>query len=273
MNIVQLTDLHLRPEGHPAYRVVETNMLTARAFEAVRRLGFVPDLIVISGDLTDCGLDEEYAVLKALLTRLPAPVAMVPGNHDRRETFAAAFPDHAGIWPQPFTGFVRDVASVRVIGIDTVIPGSGAGALCDERLDALETVLAERRDAPTLIVMHHPPFNCGIRHMDRISLVHGRERLAGIIEANPQVQRILCGHHHRPIQAGFAGTIAQIAPSVAHQVMFDLSEDWTVAFAMEPPAFLVHSLFGDGFVSHQVYVEDHPGPYPFVLDADYPGKA
>ena len=82
MIIAQLTDLHLRPEGMAAYRVAETNMLTERAFRAVAKLDVTPDAVVISGDLTDNGLAEEYAVLASLLRRYLAhlPVYLIPGT-------------------------------------------------------------------------------------------------------------------------------------------------------------------------------------------------
>ena len=67
MLICQLTDLHVRPVGQPANRVVETNMFTERAFRAVARLSPRPDVVLITGDLTDSGLDAEYANLKRLL--------------------------------------------------------------------------------------------------------------------------------------------------------------------------------------------------------------
>lgn len=271
MIVAQFSDLHLRPQGLPAYRVSETNALAARAFEALRRLDPLPDLLVISGDLADCGLPEEYAELQRLIARLPMPVAMIPGNHDRREAMLAAFPAAAG--PTGFVEFIRDLGPLRVIGLDTVVPGASHGALCPDRLDALETALAERREAPTLVFLHHPPFDCGIRHMDRIALLEGRERFAAIVAANPQVARVACGHHHRPIQTRFAGTLAQIAPSVSHQVSFDLSEDGPASFTMEPPAYLLHTVIGGEVVTHQALVERYPGPYPFILDADYPGRA
>ena len=78
MLICQLTDLHVRPVGKPANRTIETNMFTERAFRAVARLNPRPDVVVITGDLTECGLDEEYANLNHLLRRfLPLPVFVV----------------------------------------------------------------------------------------------------------------------------------------------------------------------------------------------------
>jgi len=269
MIVVQLSDLHLRPRGLPAYRVAETNMLAARAVEAVRALSPAPDLAVISGDLTDNGLAEEYAELAPLLDRLPCPALCLLGNHDRRERFRAAFPDRAGAGP--FVDFVHDLGPLRLIGLDTVVPGASHGALCAARLDALAAALAARPEAPTLIFLHHPPFTCGIEHMDRIALIEGRARLAEIVAANPQVERVCFGHHHRPIHARFGGTLATVAPSVAHQVALSLEPCDEGALVLEPGAFLIHALVEGAVVTHQALVERFPGPFPFTLDPDYPG--
>lgn len=274
MLIAHLTDLHVRPVGLPAYRVVETNALTARAIEAVLALDPRPDAVVVSGDLTDNGLAAEYECLKGMLARLPIPVWLIPGNHDRRETLKSVF---AG-WPgmdahDKYAQWATRIGPVRLIGLDTVIPGSGAGRLCPSRLAWLGERLAEDAAAPTVIVMHHPPFDCGIRHMDRIRLMEGVDEFERLVRANPQVIRLLCGHHHRPIQALFAGTLAMVAPSVAHQVALDLSAASQSAFNFEPAAFHLHQWVESvGLVTHTAYVERAPGPYPFVLDPDYPGR-
>lgn len=270
MILAHLSDLHVRPVGVPAYRVAETNKLLARAVDALLALEPRPDAVVITGDLTDCGLVEEYEVLASQLARLPMPVHLVLGNHDRRETFREVFGETEGT-ADGFTGFDVDVGGVRVVGIDTVVPGASFGMLCATRLAHLEALLSARPDVPTVIAMHHPPTACGIGHMDRIALMEGAERFAEIVARHPNVERVLAGHHHRPIQSRFAGTILQVAPSVAHQVVLDLSEDGPPAFVMEPAAFLVHVLVDGAVVSHQAYVERHDGPYPFVLDPSYPG--
>ena len=275
MLIAQITDLHVRPRGLPANRVVETNMMTERAIDAVIALRPRPDVVLITGDLGDCGLLEEYEQLKILLSPLDLPVFMILGNHDRRENFRRVFADHRGVTEDPeFVQFVVDDYPVRLIGLDTVVPGKGEGALCARRLGFLERALAREREKPTVIFMHHPPFDCGIQHMDRIRLLEGAERLADIVRRYRNVERILCGHHHRAIETRFAGTICSISPGVAHQVMFTIAEDGPAALVLEPPAYQLHRYRPEtGIVSHTVYVERYPGPFPFVLGDDYPGKA
>ena len=269
MLIAQLTDLHIRPQGKPAYRVVETNMLTERALRSVMHHN--PDVLLITGDLTDCGLHEEYALLAEMLQRLvDIPVLAIPGNHDRREAMASALPGT----PQDggFIQFVEERFPVRIVMLDTVVPGFGHGELCPARLRWLEATLDADRSRPTLIGMHHPPFDTGIVHMDHIAL---RQKAAfkAILARHNQVERVLCGHHHRPIVTRIGAAVASIAPSVADQVELDLDPGAPAALVLEPPAFELHRWTpADGFVSHLAFVKRYPGPFPFVLDADYPGS-
>ena len=166
-----------------------------------------------------------------------------------------------------------DDLPLRLIG-STRSCRQGEGALCTRRLAFLQRELERVPDKPTIIFMHHPPFDCGILHMDRIRLIDGAQRLGEIVGAHRNVERILCGHHHRAIQARFGGTIASIAPGVTHQVMLDLSEDHEGALVLEPPAYQLHRYRPDtGVVSHTAYVERFPGPFPFLLDAAHPGGA
>ena len=269
MLIAQITDLHVRPCGLAANRVVETNMMTERAIDAVIALRPRPDVVLITGDLTDRGLVEEYQQLKIMLGRLDIPFFMILGNHDRRENFRRVFSDCRGVAEDAqFVHFVIDDYPVRLIGLDTLVPGKGEGALCARRLAFLERALARERDKPTVIFLHHPPFDCGIAHMDRIRLLEGAERLAEIVRPYRNIERILCGHHHRAIETRFAGTICSISPGVAHQVTFDITEDGPASLVFEPPAYQLHRFRPEtGIVSHTVYVERYPGPFPFLSGA------
>lgn len=273
MLICQLTDLHVRPVGKSANRVSETNMFTERALRTVARLSPRPDVVVITGDLTECGLDAEYANLARLLRKwLPMPVFVLPGNHDRRGNFREAMKHLPGVTADPhYVQYAIDNYPVRLVMLDTLVPGAGHGELTAEQLAFLQATLAAAPHKPTIVAMHHPPFVCGIAHMDRINLRNAAE-FAAVIARHRQVARIICGHHHRPIVAGVAHAIASIAPSVAHQVEFTLDPHDPGAFIFEPPAFQLHRWTeADGIVSHTVYVEDFPGPYPFFNEPDYPG--
>jgi 3',5'-cyclic AMP phosphodiesterase CpdA len=115
--------------------------------------------------------------------------------------------------------------------------------------------------------MHHPPFACGIAHMDAIRLNEGEPALREIIARNPQVERILCGHHHRPIHVRYAGTIATAARESRIRWCWisaqrrSPSSPWS-----RPPTSSTNGIEGTGLISHGGYVERYPGPYPFLRD-------
>ena len=264
MLIAQLTDLHVRPVGQAANRVVETNMLTERAFRAVMTRPPLPDVVLLTGDLTDQGLAEEYAVLAELITRtLPLPVFAIPGNHDNREVMLAQLP--GARQEDGFAQYAIDLYPVRLVMLDTLVPGEAHGALCARRLEWLDRTLAAVQDKPTLIAMHHPPFLCGIAHMDRLAL-RERAAFAEVLARHGQVRRIVCGHNHRPVTARVGDAIASIAPSVAHQVELDLRPNAPPAIMLEPPAYQLHHYSAEhGFVTHTAFVERYPGPFPFLV--------
>jgi 3',5'-cyclic AMP phosphodiesterase CpdA len=274
MIIAQISDLHVRPPGQTAYGFVETNAMLRAAIDTLLRLATPPDVVLATGDLTDCGLAAEYGELKRLVDPLPMPLYLVPGNHDRREELALAFGD-ALYLPRDgrFLHYAVDRHAVRLIGLDTVVPGQPHGLMCPERLGWLAARLEEAPDRPTVIFMHHPPFATGIAAMDEIGCRNGAELMA-LIRRFPNVERVLCGHHHRPIQVRWAGTIASICPSTAHQVVLDLAGRDKAAFTMEPPAIQLHVWSpASGLVSHTMPIGEYAGPFEFVLDPDYPAFA
>jgi Icc protein len=275
MIIAQITDFHVRPRGKLAYGVVDTNAMLEAAVAAIEAMPSRPDVVIGTGDLTDCGLADEYAVLRDILQPLSMPVYLVPGNHDRRATLHAEFASD-GYLPDDgeFLHYVVEDQPVRLIGLDTVVPGHGHGRMCDARLAWLEKRLAEAPSQPTLIFMHHPPFRTGLVDMDKINCANG-EAMAQLLQRHVNIERVVCGHHHRPITTRWAGTIGSVAPSTAHQVTLDLQAEGNPAsFVMEPPGLHLHVWSpAAGLVTHTAPIGAFAGPYPFVLDADYPGHA
>jgi 3',5'-cyclic-AMP phosphodiesterase len=263
--IAQISDMHVTAEGRLAYRRVDTAGHLERAVRHLLALSPRPDAVLATGDLVDAAAPDEYARLRALLAPLPMPVYLVPGNHDDRAALAAAFPDHRYLPRTGFQHYVVDDYAVRLVVLDTVVPGEGGGMMCDARLSWLDARLREAPARPTMVVMHHPPFRTGIAFMDSLGLANA-DGLAAVIERHPQVERIVCGHLHRPIQRRWAGTVVQTAPSTAHQVDLNLHPDQPSGFVMEPPACLLHVWTEAlGLVTHTSYIGDYGGRQPFRM--------
>jgi 3',5'-cyclic-AMP phosphodiesterase len=264
--LVQLSDTHIRMPGQLAYRRVDTSAFLAQAVESVLALPQAPSAVVVTGDLTDFGRAGEYAQLRALLAPLACPVYLMPGNHDDRSELRRAFPEHT--WMQQsgdaFLQYAVDLGGLRLVAIDTSVTKAPHGELGEAHLAWLDAALCEDRSTPTIVAMHHPPFATFIGHMDEIGLQQGERGLAAVISRHPQVERIVCGHLHRSIQARFAGTIAMTAPSTAHAVALDLATDAASEFAMQPPGYLVHAWSETGrVVSHLAFSGTFDGPYRF----------
>lgn len=258
MLIAQITDLHVVEPGTLMLGRIDTNSCLYRCVARLRDFVPQPDLVLITGDLTNDGRPEQYAHVRGLLAPLDMPIYVIPGNHDRRAEMRAAFADHHYLPTDaeaPFLHYVVDAGPVRVIALDTLVEGQTAGAFCRDRLDWLEARLAEAPARPTLIAMHHPPFATGIGFMDRIGLTDS-DAFLGLVARFPNVERIISGHVHRPVQARCGGTLGSICPSTAHQILLTFDENQPDAWVAEPAAFQVH-LWHDrvGLITHTVMID------------------
>ena len=268
MLICQISDTHIKANRRLVYQRVDTASALERCVAEILRLPQRPDVLLFTGDVGDFGTAEEYALVRELMAPITMPVYLIPGNHDSREAMRASFPDHRYLAQSPrFIQYAIEDYPVRLVALDTVIPQKSGGELCDERLDWLEAKLREAPDHPTLVMMHHAPFDTGLSYMDGIGLIRGTERLGRIIEKNPQVERIVCGHLHRTIVRRFHGTVASICTSPAHQSLLDLEPGATPMFMMEPPGFQLHLWTPQaGLVTHTVTIGDYDGPHPYFQD-------
>ncbi|NJM97508.1 MAG: phosphodiesterase [Phormidesmis sp. RL_2_1] len=262
MLIAHISDLHVLVPGDLAYNVVNTNPLVESAIAHMANLS--PEIVVITGDLVHNAQIAEYQRLKSILSQLTMPVYLLPGNHDNRDLIRQVFTEHTYL---PRTGCLQYTVEghpLRLIMLDTNVPGKGHGELDSDRIDWLDQQLSHHPHQPTLLFMHHPPFNTGIDLMDSIGLI-SHQALAAVVKKYDCIERIGCGHTHRPIQTRWAGTLAYTVPSPVHQVSLDLSTPSQAStFTMEPPAYQIHLWNSDrGLVSHLQYVNAYEGPYPF----------
>lgn len=273
MIIAHLSDLHIRPQDAPhAFGRIDTNEHARRAFRKVMSHDPRPDMLIITGDLTDCGRIEEYEILREMLKDIAVPVHLIVGNHDIRENFRQVFPEHSPSGDNgSFIQFALEHLPLRVIGLDTVIAGEGRGGLCSQRLHWLRKQLQQSPKMPTLLAMHHGPFQVGNAFLDSVRLIEGACELKEIVEANPQIVRILCGHHHRSIDCVWNGVLASVGPAIANALHFELGPSRSVRAIAEPPAFKMHVwLPEEGLVSHTVFLGDFGGPFEAVPDSAYP---
>ena len=263
MLLAQISDLHVVAKGKKLFDRIDTAAFLARAVAHLNALDPRPDFVWITGDLVDQGSLAEYANLRDLLTPLQSRWTVMAGNHDERANLRRAF-DETRLPPTgEFLQYMIDDLPLRLIALDTLIPGESGGRLCPARLDWLAARLAERPDQPTVIAMHHPPFLTGLTEMDSINCDNSAA-LGALVAQHRQIERIVCGHVHRPMVVRWAGTVVTTAPATAHQVTLDLKEGSHTSWIMEPPACHLHYWREDaGLVTHLSYIGDYGPPTPY----------
>ncbi len=268
LHLVQLTDTHVVTADHAERAGFDRNHLcdpNRRLRLAVASINAEsPDVsaILATGDLVADGLAAEYEMLAELLEPLQAPVLAIPGNHDDRDRLRAVFPDLPWADAEHASWSIHH-HDVTVIGLDTTIPGRPGAALDDERAEWLDRALAAADETPgsTLLAMHHPPFLSGIGWMDRSGFV-GMDRFAEIVSSRA-VDRILCGHLHRPITAAVGRTIAQVGPSTVQHVAinFDPSETSDLMLVNDPVGYLIYRRTAHGWIAHTRYIDTAEEPF------------
>jgi len=209
--VAHLSDVHLLSPGLKQYGVVVPEDGLALALERVARLDPVPQALVFTGDLADKAQPDAYARLRELVEpaaqAMGAAVVWVIGNHDERAPYAKGLFDSDDDGPQDR---VHDLGGLRIVALDTTVPGYHHGELSDEQLDWLREVLSTPAEHGTVLAMHHPPIPVPTLEPAAIIELMDQHRLAAVVEGS-DVRQILGGHFHYTSYSTFAGVPVSVA--------------------------------------------------------------
>jgi len=223
MRIAQLSDTHiLAPGSDDSVADLRAECLR-RAVADINEQG--PDVVVFTGDTVQHGAQEEYDRLRALLSPLEAPLYLVPGNRDDNEVLRNAFADKPCLrTDSEFLHYAIDDHEIRLIGLDSTATAERKGHFCAARQGWLAERLAEQPHRPTLLFIHHPPFDVGDHYVGGYRHPEEAAALAAIVRRHAQVVGLLCGHVHWLVEREWAGTQARIMPSIAVDVRKGIDE-------------------------------------------------
>ncbi|WP_313356390.1 phosphodiesterase [Microbacterium sp.] len=214
--IVHISDPHLLAGGARLGGRFDVEGTLERTLDAIRATGTVPAAIVVTGDLADLGEPDAYRRLRGAVEPLAAdldcPVAWVAGNHDERPALRQHLLDLEPT-EQPVTG-VWDLGGLRLIALDTSVPGWHHGDLDTTQLDWLRDVLSEDAPHGTILAMHHPPLPSHIPLFGILELRH-QDELADVLRGS-DVRAILAGHLHHSSHGLFAGIPVSVASATCY---------------------------------------------------------
>lgn len=273
MLIVQISDTHIAGWDKKTYGIAPMVNNLRLCVEHINQLIPKPDLVLVTGDITNTGRIEEFEQAASLLNELTAPYYVIPGNHDNRTNLLSAFAGRAcpaeNIFKQQgFINYVIDDFELRLIAMDSTVIYQAGGEICKLRASWLDERLTEGGEKPTILFMHHPPVKLGVKETD-IDGFAGSEKLGDVIEKYTHIERILCGHVHSPIFVRWRGTVVSTAPSMGMQLVLDLTLQQSSQFILEAPAYQLHHWTAEkNLISHIVKVQAIDKTYLFEDDSN-----
>ena len=214
--LLHLSDPHLMGGPEPLYGAIDSQSRLAQLFQEVQASGVRPEAVIFTGDLADKGEPEAYAKLRAIVDpaceAMGARVIWAMGNHDNRAHF------RTGLLDQPADDSPVDrsyyVNGLRVITLDTSVPGFHHGELSGAQLEWLSDQLETPAPDGTILALHHPPVPSVL---DLAVLVELRSQasLAAVLRGS-DVRTILAGHLHYSTTASFAGIPVSVASATCY---------------------------------------------------------
>jgi Icc protein len=214
--LLHLSDPHLLGGPDPLYGVVDSEARLTQLFEEVKASGAKPEAVIFTGDLADKGHPEAYVKLRAIVEPacedLGAEVIWAMGNHDNRANFRAGLLDQPGNdAPVDNSYFIN---GLRVITLDTSVPGYHHGELSDAQLEWLGRELDTPAPDGTILALHHPPVP-SVLDLSVLVELRDQSSLAAVVR-NSDVRTILAGHLHYSSTATFAGIPVSVASATCY---------------------------------------------------------
>jgi 3',5'-cyclic AMP phosphodiesterase CpdA len=221
--LLHISDTHLVGGDGPLYGDVDADGRLGELLGQLNHSGVRPDAIVFTGDLADKGEPAAYRKLRDLVepfaADLGAELIWVMGNHDDRAELRRLLLDEVPSMAP--LDHVRTVDGLRIITLDTSVPGHHHGEIRASQLDWLAGELATPAPDGTILALHHPPIPSVL---DMAVTVELRDQAPlGRVLKGSDVRAILAGHLHYSTNATFVGIPVSVASATCY------TQDLTVA--------------------------------------------
>ncbi len=157
LRFAQISDSHIGFTGAPNPSVAGT---FTEAIHQVNALGYTPDFVMHTGDLTHLATPEQFDQVKQMLTGLNTPhVFTVPGEHNSVDDAGQKYRQVFGAGTRGDGWYSFDVAGVHVIALVNTLNLKKLGHLGNDQLDFIRKDVAPlSSDTPIVVFSHIPLF-------------------------------------------------------------------------------------------------------------------
>jgi Icc protein len=219
LRIIQISDCHVSADPNDLYRGQSAERNLQKIIQKVRQ--WDPDLLLLTGDVSEDGSVESYERTSAVLAMAEVPLLALPGNHDDTGVMSRFF--HQGPWDGPF---VVDTGNWRLVLLDSTEAELISGRFSDHYLEEIGACLHGGTPMHTLVALHHQPVPVGAPWIDRYML-ENPAHFFGVIDRSRRIRCITWGHVHHNFQlmrkgAAMLGTPSTVANSIPGTQRFTL---------------------------------------------------
>ncbi len=253
LNIIQVTDSHLRKEGDGTLLGMNTRDSLDAVLELVLKRPVVPDLVLATGDLAQDGSAEAYQCFESKMAQFNCPMVWFSGNHDDPVIMADTVSN-----PDVLIK-VKIVGRWKLIFLDSSVRNKVYGEFGKDELALLERELNADQDKFVAICFHHHPVKINCAWLDTIGL-HNADEFFAITDRFSHVRLILWGHIHQEYDQMRKGVRLLASPSTCVQFK-PQSEDFAVDDLA--PGYRWLKLGSNGDIETAVVRADH---IEFVVD-------
>jgi 3',5'-cyclic AMP phosphodiesterase CpdA len=244
MLIAQISDIHLAKDNKAKNFHNHCLENFEKTIEKLNNLPHLPDIVLITGDISNDGSKESFIQFRDYISKLKSPFLIVPGNHDEPEVIDEILGDlleknnqpefNDGIYVYSNPKFPLLIMGVSVFDKD--YPG---GTIKEKSIKALDEELNSSKNIPSIIMFHQPPFKNGNSPFVDMPLKNA-DKFGDMIKNKRNIQAILCGHLHRYMVSKWNNQLVIASPATsAHCELFiDYGNPFKITD--EKPAFLLH---------------------------------
>ncbi len=248
MLLAQISDFHLYADAtrplldERGNRVCLPDRHLQQVLDHVMQSGARPDLLLVTGDLSDDGSAESYRRLDRKLAELGIPYHWIPGNHDSVAPMLAELSGNS-------SHFSAGGWHFALLNSKAWPEDRADGELTESSLEELSEFL-RGHTGPTLVAVHHPPLEIDSPWLDDGCPLRNASVLRQLLGRYSQVKAVVFGHAHQFFRRqrrgigylGTASTCNQLVPNFDVPRLVGTPPDYQDA----PPGYRRLRLNGDG---------------------------